>query len=232
MQQIYRCSRQGYRSFCSSASVLENVLTSSNKERTIVLLKKLKPLRIARAKTERKAAVCVPMCTVDGQLSFLYTLRSTSLPSHQGEVSFPGGMWQDGDSDIVETGLRELNEELSVPPSSIDVWGTLIPMLDYVSDVFSIPLKVLSNPLFQRYTQYRVPATPTKASFTYTLPVFLGGRYKVWGLTALATDLCLQALLHEHYTPAAKQVIDKTAGQLNTVPIDTMLHVNNTPVKS
>ena len=47
--------------------------------------------------------------------------------------SFPGGLKEDGDKDVTETALREMNEEIGVNPKDVDVWGKLIPLPNRVS---------------------------------------------------------------------------------------------------
>lgn len=46
-----------------------------------------------------------------------------SLFNFRGEVSFPGGMQEDSDASLVDTALRETEEELGLKTSTIDVWS-------------------------------------------------------------------------------------------------------------
>jgi 8-oxo-dGTP pyrophosphatase MutT (NUDIX family) len=74
--------------------------------------------------TAQAAAVLVPVFEEDGMARLLLTRRSTNLPSHQGQVAFPGGKVHDGESS--EAGaLREADEEVGIPPSDVDVVGPL-----------------------------------------------------------------------------------------------------------
>lgn len=66
----------------------------------------------------RRAAVLVPLCTVCGVPSVLFTRRSTALNNHAGEVCFPGGMADEKDTSFAQTALRECREELG---SELDV---------------------------------------------------------------------------------------------------------------
>jgi 8-oxo-dGTP pyrophosphatase MutT (NUDIX family) len=74
--------------------------------------------------TARAAAVLVPVFNEDGLARLVLTRRSSHLPSHQGEVAFPGGKLHAGES--VERGaLREAFEEVGIDPDSVDVIGRL-----------------------------------------------------------------------------------------------------------
>ena len=61
----------------------------------------------------------------DGSISMALTLRSDKLPSHQGQVSFPGGSMQAGDGSPVQTALREAREELGINPNEVHIMGRL-----------------------------------------------------------------------------------------------------------
>ena len=55
----------------------------------------------------------------------IFTQRSTKLSSHSGEVSYPGGKWEDGDIDLLDTALRESNEEINLNRSDVVALGNL-----------------------------------------------------------------------------------------------------------
>ncbi|TAL61345.1 MAG: CoA pyrophosphatase [Legionella sp.] len=44
----------------------------------------------------------------------ILTKRNAQLRNHPGEISFPGGQWEEGDKDLYTTALRELFEELGI----------------------------------------------------------------------------------------------------------------------
>lgn len=140
------------------------------------------------------------------------------MSSHRGQVSYPGGMKDDEDADHEATALRETEEELGISRDQVEIWGRCPPMesanrvtcqpiigylgsvdvnrLEYnpkeVGDVFTIPLRYLCDENNFRYTQFRTGKG-------YVIPVFLGGKYKVWGLTAGVTHIFLSALLPTIY---------------------------------
>src|SRR5437588_3367410 len=70
------------------------------------------------------AAVLVPVFEEDGLARLILTRRSTNLPSHQGEIAFPGGKVHDGETS--EAGaLREAYEEVGIRPDDVEVIGAL-----------------------------------------------------------------------------------------------------------
>src|SRR5687767_2082314 len=65
----------------------------------------------------RMAAVLLPL--LDGpEPSLVFTKRAEDLSRHQGEISFPGGLRHPEDRSLVETALRETEEEVGIPPGA------------------------------------------------------------------------------------------------------------------
>ncbi|XP_044873037.1 nucleoside diphosphate-linked moiety X motif 8 isoform X3 [Mauremys mutica] len=141
------------------------------------------------------AAVLVTLCSVGGYPALLYTLRSSTLTGqHKGDVSFPGGKRDSADQDVIATALRETQEELGLHLGAESVWGVMRPLPTRVEDVFTIPLSHLLQAQNHGYTHFR-----HQGHYSYTLPVFLNSRYRVWGLTAIITDLTLELLAPSAY---------------------------------
>lgn len=55
----------------------------------------------------------------------IVTLRSSHLSTHSGEMAFPGGKRDPEDADLLVTALREAEEEVALPPSQVEVIGSL-----------------------------------------------------------------------------------------------------------
>ena len=75
---------------CDKTTVtFENILSEENRLRTQNMLKKCEQpviTKILITKHSKKAAVLVPLCTVNGEPSLLFMLRSNLIPAHRGEV--------------------------------------------------------------------------------------------------------------------------------------------------
>ena len=74
------------------------------------------------------AAVLAPFFETEGQMSLLFTQRTMSLRDHQGQISFPGGVQDPGDTDLLATALRETEEEIGLQPEAAHILGNLKPV--------------------------------------------------------------------------------------------------------
>ncbi len=117
----------------------------------------------------REAAVLIPI-TDRADPGVILTQRPEWLRSHAGQVAFPGGKIDAGDTDAIAAALREAEEELAMPPEHVTVLGEtdiyhtgsgyriapvvgiippdlpLIANPDEVSDWFEVPLAFLLDP--------------------------------------------------------------------------------------
>ncbi len=73
------------------------------------------------------AAVLVPVYVTGGELHIVFTRRRDDLRRHAGEVSFPGGRYDEGEADLQATALREAHEEIGLPPDAVEILGALQP---------------------------------------------------------------------------------------------------------
>ncbi|GAA4815717.1 coenzyme A pyrophosphatase [Marinicella pacifica] len=152
--------------------------------------------------SERAAAVLFPFYWRDGEPWVLLTQRHSQLKHHSGQVSFPGGAYENQDKNIRHTALRETEEEIGVPRSRIDLWGFLdsvesisgfyvTPFVgeikqadhlnlceDEVERTFGVPFAYFQAP--QNRINHRIKTgdgVKEYAEFTYNGDV-------IWGLTA------------------------------------------------
>lgn len=80
----------------------------------------------------RDASVLVPLYEIDGEVRVILTKRPESMPSHRGEIAFPGGKVMPGES-LVDAALREAHEEVGLLGDTVDV----VAELDTISTVAS-----------------------------------------------------------------------------------------------
>ncbi|WP_053001181.1 NUDIX hydrolase [Kosmotoga pacifica] len=145
----------------------------------------------------RKAAVIVPVITIEGEPYLILTRRSRKLKSHPGQISFPGGIRDNGE-ELWETALREIEEEIGVDRDSVlfvhclEMTETLVsrievhPFLALLSRrVFRLnkeeveELIFVELSLFQRTKEEVIRLPSGEETIKYRLPGLV-----VWGATA------------------------------------------------
>jgi 8-oxo-dGTP pyrophosphatase MutT (NUDIX family) len=124
--------------------------------------------RHLRKQGYRYASVLMPLWREEGQWMLLLTRRNNDLPHHQGQIAFPGGSIDEGES-VEQAALREAAEEICLQPSKVqllgchdDIWTpsgfiitpvigvvndhtSCIPNPDEVARLFSVPLCFFSD---------------------------------------------------------------------------------------
>lgn len=172
-------------------------------------------------------AVFVPFCN-DPDLSILYEVRASGI-RQPGEVCFPGGHVEDGET-LEECAVRETCEELGVSPDDVNIiaqgdtlYGSgnftlytfvgelnldITPDEKEVSDVFTVPVKVLMDAEPEHYSEKLRPEIdpdfpyekvginpnyPWRTS-DHDIPVYdIDGRI-IWGMTARITERVIEIL--------------------------------------
>ena len=84
----------------------------------------------AHGRTE--AAVLVPMHGWPDNPGLVFTERRSDLNRHAGEISFPGGRRDEGE-ELLDTALREAEEEIGLAPGDVEVLGALPPVSTVVT---------------------------------------------------------------------------------------------------
>ena len=76
----------------------------------------------------RRAAVLIPIIVEGEDARVVYTVRKDHLADHAGQISFPGGSIEARDGSLLETALREAEEEIDLSPELVEVAGALEEM--------------------------------------------------------------------------------------------------------
>lgn len=132
----------------------------------------------------------------------ILTRRTEHLPSHPGQVAFPGGKIDPGDRGPVDAALREAEEEIALARSRVEVIGTtdlyltgtgfhitpvigivppgldLVPEVGEVAAIFEVPFDTLFDPA--RYDEQHVhwQGRPRRFHEMYW------DDHRIWGVTA------------------------------------------------
>ena len=159
----------------------------------------------------RDAAALLLLYPKNAVTHLLLTVRTDHLPTHQGQVSLPGG-GVERDETTVEAALREGWEEVGIRPEQVDILGLLSPLHIPVSGFILHPVvafaeqrpelrarqgevaRILEVSVEGLCSAERVrEETRVFAGQSYEVPFFLVDGCKVWGATAmvLAEFLCL-----------------------------------------
>jgi len=137
-------------------------------------------------------------------INIILTKRTTKLKNHAGEVSFPGGSFDEyQDSNIIETAIREADEEIGLAKSSSEIIGFVPPQIslgtgfivtpviafveddfspvpnqDEVEEIFQVPLDFLMDQVNLEH-QHQVYDEIKWSVYSYSYE-----QYYIWGLTA------------------------------------------------
>jgi 8-oxo-dGTP pyrophosphatase MutT (NUDIX family) len=165
-------------------------------------LEKLNPIKPTSLK---KAGVFIGILYHDEFIEnpeVIFTQRSAKVSTHSGEVSFPGGKWEEGDKDLYETSLRESNEEINLNINDVTYLGSLNYLIskhkievnpyiglvtkkqnfidnDEIAHTFTVPLDFLINNAREHNIE--------RKNTTVIVPSWVYNDQTIWGLTALIT---------------------------------------------
>jgi 8-oxo-dGTP pyrophosphatase MutT (NUDIX family) len=122
----------------------------------------------------RCAAVLVPLVWQADEWHLLFTRRTDRVESHKGQVSFPGGACDEGESTAEETALREAQEEIGLAPQDVKVLGRLTNLITISSFRVTPVVGVIRWP-----TVFRVENAEVARVFTIPL-AWLADRSNRW----------------------------------------------------
>ena len=153
----------------------------------------------------KRAAVLIHIYpSYNGQLSFVLIERNKYPGFHSGQISFPGGKYEDKDKDLFATALREANEEVAIQKSTVEYIRTLskifippsnfmvtpflscssfrpdlIPERSEVSQIIEFPLNDLLG------TRISLTRLINSSKNSVEVPCFKYNQKIIWGATAM-----------------------------------------------
>lgn len=149
-----------------------------------------------------QAAVLIALTSAPDP-EIILTKRAGHLSSHSGEVSLPGGKWDQSDRSLLHTALRESHEEIGLEPSLVEILGgmsprftrwdvlvtpyvgivpqsvELIPNLDELDNIFKVPLSYFLEADNRARTDLF-----DRRNKSYWAPAYMFKGYEIWGFTA------------------------------------------------
>ena len=85
------------------------------------------------------SAVLVPLYKDEGKYRIVFIKRSFWVPTHQGQIAFPGGSRHSHDKSLLETALRESEEEIGLHPADVKILGELDDQITTTSNFILTP---------------------------------------------------------------------------------------------
>jgi len=177
---------------------------------------KLEQINLTDPTKYKKAGVLILLIkdNDDEEYKILFTKRSEQLKTHSGEVSFPGGKWEEGDSNLYQTALRESNEEINLDMENVTKLGPLNfllsrhkievnPFVGYlnqlqdfkgnfeIDEIFTVPISFLMNEENIEYKEFN------RKDLKVYIPSWVYNGNRIWGLTAMIAadflNICFDA---------------------------------------
>jgi 8-oxo-dGTP pyrophosphatase MutT (NUDIX family) len=163
-----------------------------------------------------RAAVVVPLFNKEGSCNLLFTRRTQEVKHHKGQISFPGGAYDEEDGDLKKTALRETFEEIGLMEKDVQIIGILddivtttnfivTPFVGYfkypypfrlspreIDELIEVPLSVLLDPACFGEREI-VDGSQTRLVYNYQC-----GTHSIWGATALILNQFLALISSFH----------------------------------
>ena len=158
-----------------------------------------------------EAAVLLPLYDWPENPGLVFTERRSDLRRHAGEISFPGGRRDGPGEELVDTALREAEEEIALAPSDVEVAGALPPVGTFVTSYKVFPFVGLVDPALELAPNPAEVAAVLRFRLSELLagygkrrlvrrgvPIktdtYVVGDHLIWGATARILGLLLERL--------------------------------------
>ncbi|MBN1367535.1 MAG: CoA pyrophosphatase [Dehalococcoidales bacterium] len=111
------------------------------------------------------SAVVLPVFRKDTDWHILFIKRTETVEHHKGQISFPGGRHEPEDKTLRDTALREIHEEIGLPPENVEILGQLDDSLTFTSNfIVSTFIGLIPYP-------YKFKPDPGEIAYIFTTPV-------------------------------------------------------------
>ncbi len=161
------------------------------------------------------AAVLILLVCENGSWNILFTQRTNTVRDHKGQVSFPGGGWENTDDCLKNTALREAFEEIGIQPEDIMVFGSMPPFetisnfmitpfvgtvnwpytlkigLEEVESVFTVPFTWLMDAGNTEERDYEDPWMQLRRKVLFYKDY---DNHTIWGITAMLTRIITELM--------------------------------------
>jgi 8-oxo-dGTP pyrophosphatase MutT (NUDIX family) len=167
------------------------------------------------------SAVLVPLYQENGKYHIVFIRRSITVPTHKGQIAFPGGARHKTDKTLLDTALRETHEEIGVKPEDVNVLGELDDQITTTSNFILTPFigvipwpyhftlskaeveTLIFVPLHSlRDKNSRKPEMETLGGQEYPSFAYYYHGKRIWGATARIINMFLQVLEEIEHLPA------------------------------
>lgn len=133
------------------------------------------------------AAVLVPLTLIQGEWHILFTRRTDRVESHKGQVSFPGGACDEGETEPEQTALREAEEEIGLQPRDVHTLGRLAQLVTISSFRVTPVVGVIPHP-------YAFKVSGFEVGRVFTIPLlWLANRRNYWEFSMKESERSLIA---------------------------------------
>lgn len=113
----------------------------------------------------KKYAILIPLIQMNDRWELIFELRAKDLKSQPGEISFPGGRVEKGET-FKEAAIRETIEELRIEKDNIDYIGELDYLVSYANITIHCFLATISG-----ITVDKIQPNPDEVDHLFTVPL-------------------------------------------------------------
>jgi 8-oxo-dGTP pyrophosphatase MutT (NUDIX family) len=110
------------------------------------------------------ASVVLPLYGDSTDIQIILTKRTTKVKYHKGEISFPGGMYEEKDGHTLNTAIRECHEEIGVKEGDIEIIGRLDDVHTLTGFIITPYVGIIPYP-------YDFKPNPAEVSYLIFLPL-------------------------------------------------------------